>query len=327
MKTLVTGATGFIGSHLVKALIKEGREVRCLVRKTSRTNQLKELGVELFLGDLQDKQSLQQAVRGINVIYHLASEVYSMKSDKTYSMVNIQGTKNLLDASQNLPIKKFIFISSIAVMGPNTNKEMLLKETDICHPIVPYAKSKLEAEKLVLSSYQLHKFPVVVIRQPIVYGPEQKSELTKIFSMIKKGALKIIGDGNNRKSLCYIDNLIEGVLLAEKKSGNEGEIYFISDEKPYSINEICATVADLEGISASYIHIPAFISTISGWLFNIINRLSKFSFLPLFTLRTMTLNFACDISKAKRDLGYTPRVDLREGIKRTLEWYNHRIEN
>ena len=95
-----------------------------------------------------------------------------------------------------------------------SNKNTLLKETDICKPIVPYAKSKLEAEKLVLSSYKLNKLPIVVIRPPIVYGPQQKSELTKIFRMIKTGSLKIMGDGTNIKSLCYIDNLIDGVLFS-----------------------------------------------------------------------------------------------------------------
>ena len=293
--------------------------------RNKSNKELEELGVELFYGDLQNKQSLEQAVHGINVVYHLASEVYSMKSDQTYFSVNVLGTKNLIETCRKESIQKFIYLSSIAVVGPNLHKDVLLKETDICNPIVPYGKSKLEAETAVLDAFKQNKFPAVVIRPPIVYGPQQKSELTKIFRMIKTGKLKIIGDGNNLKSLCYIDNLIQGILLAEGKKGNEGEIYFIADAKPYSINEICQTVAQIEDIKPSALHLPAAIASISGFLFSVIHKLFKFSFLPLFTIKTMALSFACDIAKARSELGYIPAIDLKEGLKRTIDWYDHEV--
>jgi len=324
MKTLVTGATGFIGNHLIRELLGEKRNVRCLVRKSSNRAVLREfekLGVETVSGDLLDKASLQRAVRGVKIAYHVAGEVYSVSRDSTYYKVNVRGTENLVEACLTENIRKFIYLSSIAAVGPNRDRNILLKEADECHPIVPYGKSKYEAEKILLTYYREKDFPVVIVRPPIVYGPRQKSELTNVFRAIKKGKFMIVGAGDNLKSLCYIDNLIQGMVLAEKK-GKSGEIYFIADEKPYSINELCSTISRLEGKEVSYTHLPTFIADLSGFLFNVIHRLFKFSFLPLFTIKTVKLDFACDISKAGKELGYVPQINLEEGLKRTLAWHN-----
>ena len=202
-----------------------------------------------------------------------------------------------------------------------------MKEIDDCNPIVPYGKSKLEAERILINFYRVNDFPVVIIRSPIVYGPKQKSELTKVFRMIKKGQFKIIGDGENIKSLCYIDNLIQGILLAEKKEGIKGEIYFLADERPYSMNELYQTISHLESVELSKKHIPTFVADLCGVLFDIVNKLFRFSFMPLFTMKTVTLSFACDISKAVRELGYAPQIDLKEGLAKTLEWYKNEVEN
>lgn len=178
MKTLVTGATGFIGSHLVKALVEQGKDVRCLVRKTSDTQYLNELGVELFYGDLLYKESLQEVAKNVNIVYHLAGIVHSKKSSDYYK-INTNGTQNLVEVFLSEKIERFVYLSSIAAVGPNREHGILLNEQSPCRPIDPYGRSKLGAEKLLMNFFKKYGFPIVIIRPPTVYGPSGRSQIIK----------------------------------------------------------------------------------------------------------------------------------------------------
>jgi len=318
-RTLVTGATGFIGKHLVKALVKEGREVRCLVRKKSNTKDMVKLGVELCYGDLLSKQSLEGAIDGVDFIHHIAGEVYSKRVTDYYN-TNVVGTKNLIEVCYNKNIKKFMYLSSIAAVGQNANRDNLLNEKSPCNPMTPYGKSKFIAEKMVLESFYTNRIPVVIIRPPIVYGPGQPYILTRFFRMIEKGDFKIIGDGNNLKSFCYIDNLIQGILLAENSEKSVGKIYFISDNQIYTPKMIAQAIANEEGVAISQKHLPFLVSSFCGLLFLLLVKVFRVYSISLYSIKTMTVNFGCDISRSKEELGYNPSIDLEEGVKRTLHW-------
>jgi nucleoside-diphosphate-sugar epimerase len=319
MITLVTGATGFIGTHLVKALVGKGRDVRCLVRKTSNTKEIEKLGVELFYGDLLDKQSLEKAVKGVNIIHHVAGEVYSYKV-KEYLKNNVDGTKNLLEACYDKNIIKFIYLSSIAAVGQNQSKDVLLNEESLCNPTTSYGKSKREAEKMLLKAFDIHRLPIVIIRPPIVYGPRQPPALTRIFRMIHQGKFKIIGDGTSIKSFCYIDNLIKGVLLAEESGKTVGRIFFISDSEPYTPKKMAQTIAIEERVVLSRRHLPSFVSSLCGYLVMGLEKFFGIYSISLYAIRTMNVDFACDISLAKKELGYNPNISLQEGIRETVKW-------
>ena len=320
MKTLVTGATGFIGTHLVKALVNEGRDVRCLVRRTSSKSKLERLGVELAYGDLLDKDSLKRSLKGVNVIYHLGGEVYSFKV-KDYCKVNVQGTKNLLDCLSP-KIERFIYFSSIAAVGPNPNKDRLLTEEDTCIPVTPYGRSKCEAEKIVLESFRQFKIPVVVIRPPTVYGPGQSQVLVNFFRKVKDGKFYMVGTGEYLRSLCYIENLIDGVLLAEEKPEAIGKTFFISDKDVYTFKEIVQTIEEVEDKKNSHFTMTPIIAQSAMLIFNLLQKLFNLNFLSLYTIGTMTMNLGCDISKAENILSYKPKVDLKEGLKRTSQYIN-----
>ena len=320
MKTLVTGATGFIGTHLVKALVEKGRDVRCLVRKTSNTTYLKKLGVELVYGDLLDRDSLKGIVKGVNIVYHLAGEVYSKRTSDYYK-VNVDGTKNLLEACLPEKIKKFIYLSSISAVGPNPKQGILLNEKSPCKPITPYGKSKFEAEKLLMEFFEKYRFPVVIIRAPTVYGPLGQPEMvTKIIRMIHKGHFLIVGSGKNLRSLCYVDNLIQGLTAVERISKSIGEIYFVSDEETYTYNEIFQIVAQQLGIGLKETHLPSWIGEICNFAFRSLSMLG-FCPLPLYVVGSLVFDLACDIRKAKEQLNYKPRIDFKEGIERTIRYY------
>jgi nucleoside-diphosphate-sugar epimerase len=319
MKILVTGATGFIGQHLVNALLAKGHAVKCLVRKTSNTESLRSLGVELSYGDLLDRSSLEKAMSGVSVIYHLAAEVYALKISE-YNKKNIIGTKNLAEVSLRAGISKFVYLSSIGAVGQNTSRHILLNEKTPCNPTTPYGKSKLAAEKILLDAFSKYSLPVVIIRAPIIYGPGQPSVLSRFFTMIYNKTFKMVGDGNNLKSFCYIDNLVDGMMLAEKSVRSTGKIYFISDNKVYTPNEFAEAIASEEGVVLKKIHLPYIIASISGGLLVLLEKLFRIYSVAIYSVKTMAIDYACDIKKAQQELGYNPQIDLQEGIRRTVQW-------
>jgi len=322
MKILITGATGFIGRHLVQALIQEGRDVRCLVRGTSTKGNFKNLDLELIYGDLLDKHSLKEAVKGINVIYHLGGEVYSPRVENYYN-VNIQGTKNLLDACLDVAIERFIFFSSISAMGPNQNHKKPLEEEDPYNPISPYGISKYQCEQFISSFSQKFKLPVIIIRPPVVYGPgiNNSSRVLSLLRMVRKGKIIIPGDGKQRISLCYIKNLIDGILLTEKKAHLILNKYILTDQRAYNYNEIIDTIAKEMKIKLSKFYVPQVVIQKSICFIQLFRRLLG---LPpsvnLARLEEGTHSWECDISKAKKELGYHPKIEIEEGLKTTIQW-------
>lgn len=321
MKTLVTGATGFIGGHLVRALVSEGREVRCLVRKKSDTKMLEKLGVEIVCADLLEKASLVSALQGVSIIYHFAGEVYSSRV-ADYFKYNVECTRNLIESCNGNSIKRFIYCSSIAAAGPNPDNKTLLTEEDSCNPITPYGKSKYDAEKVVLGYSQQNKIPAVIIRPPTIYGPGQSKIITNFFLQVRKGRFYIMGGGGYLRSLCYIENLIKGFLLTENNSAAVGEIFYLSDKKVYTFKEIIQTLAAVQGVNLALIQLPPIIAHSAMSLFTVLHKLFNLNIIELYTIGTMAKNLGCSIGKAEKVLSYSPSITLEEGLQRTIQYLN-----
>jgi len=320
VKTLVTGASGFIGTHLVKALVEEGRDVRCLVRKTSNTQYLDDLGVELFYGELASKETLAGIAKDVDIVYHLAGEVYT-KRCKNFYIANFEGTKNLIEACFLNHIEKFIYLSSIAAVGPNQSQNVLLNERSQCKPIDSYGKSKLKSENLLIQIFKKYGFPAVIIRAPTVYGPlGQPKIITRIVRMVNSGRLLIVGDKKKLRSMCYIDNLINGLTKAENFKDSIGEIYFIADERPYYYDEIFQAVSRNIETNLQETHVPGWIGHTCGFLFKCLSTFGFYS-LPLYMAWHMVLDMACDIRKAREQLKYIPHIELDEGINVTMKYF------
>jgi nucleoside-diphosphate-sugar epimerase len=322
---LVTGATGFIGTHLVKALVEKRRDVRCLVRKTSNTKKIETWDIELFYGDLLDKQSLEEAVKGIDIIYHLAGEVFASQRERYYQ-VNLDGLNNLLAACLKNSVRKIIHFSSNSSVGPNPDRKIPVNEDTPCRPIVPYGKSKLEGEYAIKHFSKEYGLPTVIIRPPVVYGPgvSQSSRVLTFLNLINKGLFRVVGDGENLISLCYIDNLIHGVLLAEAEKRSEGETYFFADERPYSINEIAETIAREEGKTLPKNHLPTWVAEILSISLMVPSKMFGFtSPLSRDTIKQLKYSWFVDISKAKKELGYRPIVNFNDGIRATVGWFKN----
>ena len=252
MKALVTGGSGFIGSHLVEGLLNRGYEVACLVRKDAKW--LEKLPVELRRGDCGDPATLQGAIEGIDVVFHSAGLTKALRA-RDYHAVNDEGTKNLLQACipHRKRIKKWIHVSSLACAGPSRDG-LALKETDPCRPLTAYGRSKLAGERSVAT----HKdnFPVVIIRPPAVYGPRD-GDFYPLFWLAQYGFTIAPRKGERTLSLCYVEDLVEGIILAAESSMPSGSIYYLSEETAYSWNDVAGEIGRAVGRKITPLRVPS----------------------------------------------------------------------
>lgn len=322
MKALITGATGFIGSHLAEHLHAKGYELRALIRPSSDTKYLKHLPVEYVTGSFSDIESLAPAVRGVDVIYHVAG-VVAARDRRGFFEGNQRATANLLDAAirENPSLERFVHISSQAATGPSPSAEHPLDETAPLRPITTYGESKAAAEREVLE--RMSRIPATIVRPPAVYGPRDVGVYT-FFQVVKRGLAPLIGFDRKLISLVHAEDLVRGFVMAGESDAGLGETFFISSERFYDWKEVGAITAQVMGRRRPlYLNVPhplvLGIAAISG----LTGRFTKKP--PILDFekgRDMTQGFwTCSIEKARTELGYSETLTLEAGISNTVEWY------
>lgn len=317
MKALVTGATGFIGSHLVETLIKEGFGVTCLTRCTSNFRYLEGLNVSFMEGDCTDPGSLS-GIRGFDYVFHLAGLTKASSEDESYR-VNEKGTENIVRAVLrfNPGVRRFVYLSSLAAAGPSTEGKPLKEDLEP-NPVSVYGRTKLGGEKFVLE--QKGKLPFTIIRPPAVYGPRDR-DLLVFFKMIKFGLIPYWG--KSYYSFLYVEDLINGIILSALKAEGDGEIFYMSDGNVYSLDYIIDSISQALQCWPIKVVIPKCIMPFLGALTekmkgcNIIN--------PDKIREIRHTHWACDPTKSMEKLGFSPKVKIKEGAKWTADWY--RIHN
>jgi dihydroflavonol-4-reductase len=320
LKVLVTGATGFIGSHLVEALIQRGVQVRCLVRTKGRLGWVKDSPVEFVLGNCRDKNSLKQAVKDVEQVFHLAGVTAAVEG-KTYYEINAMGTQNLVQAciDHNSRLKKFIYLSSQAAAGPCLNGGKK-KESDPCRPVSTYGKSKLLGEKTAFS--RAHELPLVILRPCSVYGPRDKG-FYALFKCLSMGIKPCLSGHDQYISMCHVQDIVRAILLAANTQTATGEIFFLSDGQDYRMEEIGDIFAQAMGIRALPFHLPR--QMLFGMAF-LAECFSRASGKPFIMSRgkakeMIQKNWLCDITKARMGLGFEPEISLAHGATLTVAWY------
>lgn len=315
---LVTGSPGWLGDSLVEELVEKGYSVRCLVLEGLDVSQLKKKGVEIVIGDITKKETLANAVNGIDIVFHCAGLIHPRWIRQLYQ-INYNGTKNMIDAAIEAGVKKFIYVSSNSPMGCNKRGYILMKENDPYSPYKNYGKSKVLAEKYVSQKYKEGKIDATIIRPCWFYGPNQPLRQTTFFKMIKKGNPIIFGDGNNLRSMTYIDNLVQALILAAINKNSSGQIYWIADKRSYTTIEIYQTIADILGIELKPRYVPKLVSTLCELADDILQFFGLY-IKEIHVAGEMDKDIACSIEKAQKELGYNPKIELREGMKWSIEW-------
>lgn len=321
MRILVTGVTGFIGSNLVKRLLKEGWKVKALVRAKNNYATIKKLGVDIFIGDITDSKSVQEATKGVDVLFNCAAALpYHRFPDKDYWEVNVKGVENILKACYKSGVKRVVHISTVGIYG-RTGK-MALNEEALPKPNDIYSKTKFEGEKLVWREIKRGHLHITIIRPTIGYGPgDTRPGFLDLFKLIKMGIFVPIGKGENFFHTVYVGNLVDALLLVATKKEAIGEDFVIGDEPCPTMDQIIREIARVENVSISSLYIPDNIALFLGRFFDLSRVLGLPAPLNSRRVKFMTENKRFSIEKAKKILGYKPRITLREGIKRTFEWY------
>ena len=320
MKVFLTGATGFVGSHLAQTLLEQGHSVKALLRTTSNLRWIADLNIDGFYGTLDDTNNLAKGLNNAEVVIHCAALTKALKNEDYYR-VNFEGTKKLVDTIINnqLPIKRFVLISSQAAAGPAKSLEPVT-ENDEPHPVSEYGKSKLMAEKYVMD--QKKTLPFTIVRPPAVYGPRD-TDVLQFFQSVKKGIIPRWQNRDKYMSFVFVKDLVEGIALVAEHPKAKNQIYFIADKRPYTWDDLARVTLDFFKTRAFHVPVPLaavkIIAAVSEqWSKitkkpSIINRQKVAELLPDFWI--------CSPQKIKKELGFETKTDLENGVKQTLEWY------
>lgn len=325
MKIFVTGAPGWLGTRFVElvsgkklACQRNDYSIKCFALGGSDVADLQAVNAEIVYGDIRDPESLEGKMEGCDYVVHIAGIIHPKKTKELYDINNI-GTRNILKEALATGVKRVVYISSNSPAGFSRNGQ-LFSETDPPHPYMKYGKSKYLAEQAVREAAESGKIEAVILRPCWFYGPRQPDRQTKFFKMIKSGAPVLFGDGSNLRSVSYVDNIVQGIILALEKDGISGQTYWIADERPYTTLEIYQTIADLLNVGELK---PKKIPGWSSYIFEMIDRVLQSVGLYIKEIHVageMSRNIACSVEKAKKELGYKPEISLEEGMKRSIEW-------
>ena len=318
MRVLVTGGTGFLGSHLVERLLEEpGAEVHALVRDPSKLRWLKGIErVRLLPGDLQNLPALPA---GLGCVFHLAGLTKTFKASDYYT-VNREGTANLLRALEGQSgALRFVHLGSIAAGGPSAPRRPVCEE-DAPRPVSPYGESKLMAEAEILKYKD--RFLVVILRAAAVYGPRDEDFL-EYFRWMKRGILPLVGQRRKSLSLLYVRDAVRAILLAARPEVPSGEIFNIADPRIYTWEDIGRTVAGLLGKKLIPVRFPLWTAYLASAASEGIGRLGGgVSALNVSKYKQMKPDcWVADVRKARQGLGFESRFSLGEGLGETIAWY------
>jgi nucleoside-diphosphate-sugar epimerase len=318
-KILITGADGFIGSHLVDNQLARGNRVRALDLHNHYLAALNGMpNLEVITGDFTNPELAKQLVEGIDTVYHLASAHLDVSlPDEHYRAVNVDGTLNLVNAAHQTGVRRFVHCSSVGVIGDVQTPPA--DETTPCHPTNIYEQTKWAGEQAALIFAKETGFELVVARPAWVYGP-RCPRTQKLFRSISKGRFVFFGNGANLRHPIYISDAVRGLELCAETMGSLGEVFILAGEKPVTATELANTIATTLGVAAPSIHLPLSLGSLIGYGIEMVFKLLGRR--PPFSARSVDFfqkDNAYNIRKAKEKLGFEALVSLEEGLAKSRE--------
>jgi len=335
-QVLITGALGWLGKRLTRllaegaydALLGEPPALRCLVLPEQDGSELRALGprVQVVSGDLRNPADCARFFENTAgaLAIHTAGIIHPGRVREFYE-VNVQGAKNLLAAAKKARIRRAVMVSSNSPLGCNPHPDHLFDENSPYHPYMSYGLSKMLMEQAVMEASQAGDLETAIVRPPWFYGPDQPPRQTLFFQMVKSGKAPLVGGGANLRSMGYVDNLSQGLVLAATHPAAAGQIYWIADRRPYAMTEIIDTIERLLEeefhipVAHGRMRLPAFASTVAEAADAMLQGAGLYN-QKIHVLSEMNKTIACSIQKAERELGYCPEVALEEGMRRSIRW-------
>jgi len=329
MRCLITGASGFVGGHIAEALTRRGWPVAAIVRPVSDAAFLEKLGVTILRGQISDASLVGKAVQETDAVIHCAAKVGDWGPVEEYRAANVDSLRVLLDACKGQPITRFVHMSSLGVYpmrhhhGSDETYRLPRKHWD------GYSQSKVEAEQLVLKYYRDFGVPVVALRPGFVYGPRDRTVMHKLIQGLRDGKVRYPGGGHGAMNTIFVRNLVDAVLLALENQKAIGQVYNLTDGEYVSKRRFCETVADAFGIPHPTRTPPFWLAYVVTWWFEKRARMRgdkdppKFNF-PRLKFFGYSLDFSID--KARRELGYQPRVNFKDAMAETMAWYKQEMK-
>ncbi|MHA1147127.1 MAG: NAD-dependent epimerase/dehydratase family protein [Promethearchaeota archaeon] len=324
MKVLVTGGGGFLGRYIVEKLLERGDEVSIFCR--GFYPELEEMGVKLIRGDIQDRFVVKDAIKGHQIVFHVASKIDMFGKYKDFYDINVTGTQNVVDGCIKWGIFKLIYTSSASVVFNGI--DLKGENESLPYPdkyLAPYPKTKMLAEKIVLNANGINGLKTTILRPHLICGPRDPSLAPRLIRVARKGRLPIIGNGDNKLDITYVENVADAHILAAESSKSAGQIYFISQGEPVVPWELLQNLFSQLNIPPIKRKIPYKLAYAAGSILEIFFKLfrirKKEPLITRFLASELSKSHYFDISKARRELGYNPRVSLEEGLKRYVDYY------
>lgn len=337
---LVTGAPGWLGTRLARALVEglpdlpgfpasPSREVRLLIQPGADTKALEAIGgnIRLSAGDVTDASSLGAFTRDAAdaTVFHCAGVIHPSGGVRQFYAVNDLGTRNMLAAAASAGVRRFVHVSSNSPLGTHGAADTPFDERAPYRPYMHYGRSKKLGEDAVNAANREGRLETVIIRPPWFYGPDQPERQSRFIRMVRRGKVPLVGSGKNVRSMAYVDNICQGMLLAERVARARGQTYWIADARPYTMIGIIETIARVleEDFSLSVRHgrirVPGVVSELA-WLADAAIQGAGRYVPELHVLSEMNKSIACRIDRARAELGYEPAIALREGMRRSVQW-------
>jgi len=314
---LVTGATGFVGSHLAEHLVARGYQVLCLIRKESNLRWLRHLPVEYVRGDVE-AADLREVVRRVDYVYHAAGLTRAL-DPRQYHEVNAEGCRRMLEVCREAPrLRRFLLVSSLAAVGPCREGKILTEDAPP-NPITPYGRSKLAAEEI--AAQFMASVPVTVVRPPTIYGPRDENSLL-LFRLVRRGVRpRFLVRAEH--SVVHVADLVEGAIRAAESVVAAGRTYFIADPQSYQLNELVDAVVEALGVRAREVPISPTVLRLGARLAELGARaVGAPTIFDRYKVEEMLQErWVCDVSRAREELGFEAGVSLAVGVRETARWY------
>ncbi len=322
MVALVTGASGFVGSHVVDALRSQGMPVRALVRTPAAAQELRDAGIEVQAGDVCDPHVLREAVRGADVVYHCAAAVGPAYSPRQIHDISLAGVRHLLEALRQNGFGRAVILTSVNVLGTR-NLDAATEDTSCRRSRDASADVKIDIETLAHEYGRLYGVDATILRPGLIYGPRDRHNLPQMIRALRRGKFAFIGSRDNIAPIVYISDVVEAILRAGRTPGARGRVYHITDGSRTTIGQFVDRLAELIGCPAPGKVLPYAVPHLACALFDALAALRLYRGRPPISrasLRHLGTSRFFGIQRATQDLGYVPRVFYQEGLSTAVKW-------